>query len=206
MNHSSLSFSDIKSSGELNLKSIKQASNLIQVWIEKLLALGDLWEHPDDPYVWLCCIQALEGVAEGNFGVGSILLNEKEEVIIQGHNMSFVPAFRSELHAEMVVLNEWEKQLAGPLEDKSLNYKLFSSLEPCPMCFARLLCSDIKGIHYAAEDKLGGMVHRLDKMPPFFTEVAKRHDISRADSSPALLQAARDIMDISMGELNQRIK
>ena len=198
--------SEIKSVGESKLQLIKSPSVLVKKWIDQLLGLSHGWTHKDDPYVWLCCVQALEGVAEGNFGVGSILLNEKEEVIIQGHNMSFVPTFRSELHAEMVVLNDWEKQLEGPLEDKSLNYKLYSSLEPCPMCFARLLCSDIKGIHYAAEDKLGGMVHRLDKMPPFFVEVAKRHEISRADSSTALLQAARDIMDISMGELNQKIE
>lgn len=204
MNHASLT--DIKSSGELMLKAIKPAAAHIESWIHKLSILSNGWEHTDDPYVWLCCVQALEGISEGNFGVGSILVDEKGAVIIQGHNKSFVPDFRSDLHAEMVVLNEWEKQLEGPLEDKSLNYKLYSSLEPCPMCFARLLCSDIKGIHYAAEDKLGGMVHRLDKMPPFFTEVAKRHEISRADSSRELLQAARDIMDISMGELNQRIE
>lgn len=206
MNYPSLELSEIKAFGESSLKSIHNPTSPLQVWIEKLLELSNQWKLEDDPYVWLSCLQAFLGVSEGNFGVGAILVDEKGDIMIQGHNKSFVPDFRSDLHAEMVILNEWEKQLSGPLENKSLNYKLYSSLEPCPMCFARLLCSDIKGIHYAAEDKLGGMVHRLEQMPPFFTEVAKRHEISRANASPDLLQAARDIMDISMGDLNQRIK
>jgi len=132
-------------------------------------------------------------------------LNDKNEILIQDHNKSFVPAYRSDLHAEMVVLNAWESQF--PITDriKDLDYRLFSSLEPCPMCLTRLLYSDIKGIYYASEDNLGGMTRRIDAMPPFFKEISERHIISQAPCSPNLQKAGWEIMDISMKELNAKI-
>jgi len=172
----------------------------------QLLKRAGKWELPDDPYVWLSCVEALQGVSEGNFGVGAILIDEKGDVLIHGHNHSFRPAYRSDLHAEMVVLNRWESYLKGPLKNKNNGLRLFSSLEPCPMCLTRLLYSEIKGIHYAAEDDLGGMQRYVERMPPFFRQVAERHNLSRAIASPELLRIAGEIMDINKENLDGQIR
>lgn len=195
----------IYDSGKIQLAAIPNKSDAIKRWKDNLLELGQTWNFEDDPYVWLSCVQALVGVGEGNFGVGALLLDEQNNILIQDHNKSFVPAYRSDLHAEMVVLNAWESQF--PITDriKDLDYRLFSSLEPCPMCLTRLLYSDIKGIYYASEDNLGGMTRRIEAMPPFFKGIAERHIISQAPCSPTLQKAGWQIMDISMKELNAKI-
>lgn len=197
---------EIQAKGREILNSLALSYPGIEEKRLQLLDLGNTWLHPDDPYVWLSCVEALLGVSEGNFGVGAILIDEEGDILIQGHNHSFQPAYRSDLHAEMVVLNEWESHLTGPLKDKDNGLRLFSSLEPCPMCFTRLLYSEIKGIHYAAEDNLGGMQRYVENMPPFFREVAERHSLSRADASPALLHIAGEIMDINKESLDGQIR
>lgn len=197
---------DIHTKGSKILESLPHSFQGVAEKKIQLLKWAGKWKLEDDPYVWLTCVEALEGVSEGNFGVGAILIDEEGDILIQGHNHSFWPAYRSDLHAEMVVLNEWESHLTGPLKDKDNGLRLFSSLEPCPMCFTRLLYSEIKGIHYAAEDNLGGMQRYVENMPPFFREVAERHSLSRADASPALLQIAGEIMDINKESLDGQIR
>lgn len=197
---------EIENKGREILKALPNSFPDISEKKIQLLGWAGKWKLEDDPFVWLSCVEALQGVSEGNFGVGAILVDEKGDILIQGHNHSFKPDYRSDLHAEMVVLNEWESHLSGPLENKDNGLRLFSSLEPCPMCFTRLLYSEIKGIHYAAEDDLGGMQRYVEHMPPFFRSVAKRHNLSRANASPALLQIAGEIMDINKESLDGQIR
>ncbi|MEL6251822.1 MAG: deaminase [Bacteroidota bacterium] len=197
---------DIPTKGIEILEAIPNSLHDIEEKKIQLLAWAGKWKLADDPYVWLTCIEALEGVSEGNFGVGAALIDEAGDVLIHGHNHSFQPAYRSDLHAEMVVLNRWESYLKGPLKNKNNGLRLFSSLEPCPMCLTRLLYSEIKGIHYAAEDDLGGMQRYVERMPPFFRQVAERHVLSRANASPELLQIAGEIMDINKENLDGQIR
>ncbi|MDW3652494.1 MAG: hypothetical protein R8P61_35785 [Bacteroidia bacterium] len=197
---------EIQSRGREILEALPLSYPGIEEKRALLLDWESNWQLEDDSYVWLSCVEALFGVSEGNFGVGAILVDEKGDILIQGHNHSFKPDYRSDLHAEMVVLNEWESHLSGPLENKDNGLRLFSSLEPCPMCFTRLLYSEIKGIHYAAEDDLGGMQRYVEHMPPFFRSVAKRHNLSRAKASPALLQIAGEIMDLNKESLDGQIR
>ena len=63
-------------------------------------------EYPDDGNIWLTCILALNGANSGNYGVGSILQNGDGSIVSWGHNEMFNPYFRSDLHAEMVVMNK----------------------------------------------------------------------------------------------------
>lgn len=196
---------EIEEWGKQKLASISTQNKGFKGWIEKLYHWPKDFSRKDDVYVWLSCIEALYAVSEGNYGVGAILLDEKGDVLISDHNKSFYPDFRTDLHAEMVVLNNWEaKKLEGG-GIKELDYRLISSLEPCPMCLTRLLYSDIKIISYAAPDNLGGMLRMIDQMPPFFRETAKRHQLGQADASPKLLEAAWKIMELTMLDLNQRV-
>jgi hypothetical protein len=70
-------------------------------------------KYTDDSYAWLTCALALQGVATGNFGVGAILVDDGgNQILAQGHNEIFNPRFRSDRHAEMVVMDCCRTQIA----------------------------------------------------------------------------------------------
>ena len=49
----------------------------------------------------------------GTYGVGAVLLDSNGEIVVEGHNEVHVNAFRSDLHAEMVVMNAFETARPG---------------------------------------------------------------------------------------------
>ena len=194
----------ILQSGLGQLQSLQTPYSTIVHWRDFLLKNPDEWQHEDDPYTWLSCVQALLAIHEKNYGIGCILVDPQGEVIIQDHNQSFVPRYRTDMHAEMVVLNIWENMRTAPVAEE--DYTLYSSLEPCPMCLTRLITSDIKHIRYVAPDEAGGMVQRLDQLPPIHREFAQRHHIAQVNALPTLMEAATHILHISMDELNNRFR
>ena len=85
-----------------------------------------------------CRLAAAAG-QRGTYAVGAVLLDSDGAVVAEGHNEVFTGNFRSDLHAEMVVLNKFEAQHQGQGGPGALT--LVSSLEPCPMCMgAAYLC------------------------------------------------------------------
>ncbi len=161
-------------------------------------------EYPDDPYVWLTCVLALKAVSLGNFGIGCLLINEKGEVVVHGHNQVFTPYFRSDRHAEMVVMNDFEKRYHGTPEVR--NFALYTSLEPCPMCLARLIISDVPAIFYAARDYYGGMIQKRDDFPQAFLDLSQGRIFQQALCSPTLIKAADDILSINRLQMRYKIE
>ncbi|MDD4924315.1 MAG: nucleoside deaminase, partial [Dehalococcoidales bacterium] len=89
-----------------------------------------------DREIWLTCILAMQSVTLGNFGVGCVITDNNNTLVSYGNNQVFFPQFRSDFHAEMVTLNHFESVVKPAFVS---GYKLFTSLEPCPMCLARIL-------------------------------------------------------------------
>lgn len=193
----------IVEAGRKLLAEISPPSGEARAWKEFFSAYRFGAEYPDDAYVWLTGILALKSVAVGNFGVGSILVNGAGEVVAQGHNEVFKPYFRSDRHAEMVVMNRFEK--ANPHATGLSAYTLYTSLEPCPMCLVRLSTSNISKILYAAVDAEGGMVHNRHSLPPFWKELAQRKIFSQAQCSRDLIIAAESLFLINLNELMEKI-
>lgn len=161
-------------------------------------------EYPDDGYIWLTCVLALEAVDTGNFGVGCILIDRGGDVVVQAHNKVFDPYFRSDRHAEMVVMDELEdtQRKMTKLE----GYVLYTSLESCPMCLSRLITSGVKTVLYAAPDITGGMVHKMKNLPPVWIDLAKRQVFRQAKCSQDLTNAANQIFLLNADELNEKLK
>src|SRR5262249_36951669 len=90
------------------LATVDAATEPIAACKAYLLNYQPFADYADDIYAWLTCSLALEGVVTGNFGVGAILLDDRGQVVAQGHNEVFHPHFRSDRHAEMVVIDGWE--------------------------------------------------------------------------------------------------
>ena len=67
-------------------------------------------DHLDDDYCWLTCVLALKAACKGNFGIGALLVDLNGDIIESGHNEVFSPYFRSDRHAEMVVMTRFEEK------------------------------------------------------------------------------------------------
>jgi len=99
---------NIKESGVKELEKIGLENENISKWKTRLQYYEFKEAYPDDKYVWLTDVLALKAVDSGNFGVGCILVDLHGNVVFQGHNEVFNPYFRSDRHAEMVVMDDFE--------------------------------------------------------------------------------------------------
>ena len=115
------------------------------------------------------------GAAFRDRGVGGL---ESRGSLSSGHNEVFSPYFRSDRHAEMVAMDAFEDthRASGGLG----RFRLYTSLESCPMCLIRLSTSRIGRVLHAARDIPAGMVYRMSDLPPFWIELARRKSFEQA--------------------------
>jgi tRNA(Arg) A34 adenosine deaminase TadA len=199
-----MTIDDIQILGRKRLQRIVSTSAPVNRWKAELAGFQPAEDSADEPFVWLCCVLALESAHIGNFGVGSVLVDEDGTVLVHDHNRVFRPYFRSDRHAEMVVMDEFEDRFPD-LTDIG-GYTLYSSLEPCPMCLVRLSTSRIARIRYAAPDIPGGMVHEMERLPPFWKDLVAGKVFAQAHCSQTLIRAADAIFQLNLGELLADIK
>jgi cytosine deaminase len=173
--------------------------NEIQLKLEPLTNNPD---SVDDQYVKICIKEAIVVAREGNVGVGALLLNDKEEIVQKGHNRAFNPHYRSDLHAEMDVITNFEEQ--NKKIETMYGYKLYTSLEPCPMCLIRLICSGVSKLCYVAEDNIGGMVHLRNNMPPIWREFSAKFEFQKAHCSKELADIALEVWELTLDEVNKK--
>lgn len=195
---------EIRSKGQKELDGISAGNERIKRWKSVLINYKFKDELPDDRYVWFTNVLALQSVDSGNFGVGCILIDLSGNVIIHGHNEVFNPYFRSDRHAEMVVMDRFE-DTHRDLSDLA-GFTLYTSLESCPMCLVRLITSGIKRIFHASPDVSGGMVSRMDYLPEFWTDLSGGKVFSQAACSMEMIDAANEIFLLNVDELIEKIK
>jgi tRNA(Arg) A34 adenosine deaminase TadA len=157
-------------------------------------------QFKDDHLSLEVCKLALSAAEIGNYGIGSLLVDSNSLVIASGVNMVFKPYFRSDLHAEMVAMNSFEDthQNVNTLKQ----YTLYTSLEPCPMCTARLISAGCQRVVYVADDIYGGMAHAVQLLPSTWVKLAKECRFIRADCSPILKAVAYQIFRLNAEQLD----
>lgn len=204
MNHRKIKRVEIGGFGLALLAQIEPIDNEINKWKEWLENYKFDAEYSDDDYCWLTCVLALQAVNLGNFGIGSILIDSAGTIEDWGHNEVFSPYFRSDRHAEMVVMDNFENhnQNITKLE----GYTLYTSLESCPMCLTRLITSRINKVLHVADDTTGGMTHKLKDLPTIWIELADPQIFSKANCSEELVNASTQILLINVDELNEILK
>lgn len=164
-------------------------------------------EFPDDHYGHIAVLEAYEALIRGNFGIGAILVNKSSgDVILKSHNSVFYPFFRSDLHAEMTLLTEYENFMKGRTGEIYKDMVLYTSLEPCPMCLTRILISGISEVHYIATDSEGGMVSAMDKYPRIWQDFRKDKIIKKSVCSAELELLAFDIFALTGQLLDNKLK
>ena len=162
-------------------------------------------DYKDDRFGIIVVRQALLSLKEGSGGIGACLVDEASgKVVATGRNRQFKPYFRSDLHAEMDLLTryeEWLRKKGGKDTDadpRNCNgLVLVSSVEPCPMCLTRIINAGIKKMVYVTPDETGGMVSRMDQLPPFWKARADQCEYRQAVCSPEIQQLAQDLFDFT---------
>lgn len=140
------------------------------------------------PLIWRECFsQAWEAFQEGSRPIGAVVVNDIGEVISTGksstlNKLSNSVIYHNELaHAEVNALlkldNRVHKIVTG--------YTLYSTLEPCPLCFGAFYMSGIRHLKYPAKDRYGGSTNLKDTTP-----YLSRKPIKIEGPFPALEQLA----------------
>jgi tRNA(Arg) A34 adenosine deaminase TadA len=144
--------------------------------------------YTDDLYARAANLQAVKSVLEGGYGIGSVLINQEGKIIAESHNNQ-MQKHRSDLHAEMSLLTSFEESRQAKKYMNIYIYKpgmtVFSSAEPCPMCFIRINTTgcDTK---YCTPGPDDGMVSRVDYLPPAWKEMALKRKVSLGNCSPVM--------------------
>jgi cytosine deaminase len=153
-----------------------------------LVAFQPTAEYSDDVYAKAANLQALKSVMQGGYGIGSVLINQEGKIIAAAHN-SQIQKHRSDLHAEMTLLTDFEESRISKQYVNIYVYKpgliVFSSAEPCPMCFIRINTTgaDTK---YCTPGPDDGMASRTDFLPPAWKEMAMKRKVSLGNCSPVM--------------------
>lgn len=97
--------------------------------------------------------EASKALADGEFPVGCVMVYEGR-IVSRGRRMNSRAPNENELdHAEIVALR---KLFAQRPEIDRAKIIVYSSMEPCLMCYVTLLLNGIRTFVYAYEDIMGG--------------------------------------------------
>lgn len=100
--------------------------------------------------------QARAAAARGEVPVGAVLADPSGRVVAQDGNRTR-EASDPTAHAEILVIRAACRAAASP---RLPGYRLWVTLEPCPMCAAAISAARIEVLYYGADDpRMGGVVH-----------------------------------------------
>jgi len=163
---------------EFNLQTLKEK------------ALNFVPSKPNDIFALETIKEAICAAESGSFGIGAILVNEDtKEIVCRGQNKVFTQ-YRSDLHAEMDLLNTFEVQNGSKSREMLRKLTIYTSLESCPMCLCRIITSGVAKVYHIADDDRGGMVHLYKQLPIIWQEISKNRVFLKADCSKELSEIA----------------
>lgn len=118
-------------------------------------------------FMGMALANATSALSLGEFPVGCVIVAGEQVVASGSREGSAGPRPNETDHAEIMALRRLSllKEAIDPAE-----LAIFSTLEPCLMCYGAILLSGIREIVYAFEDVMGGGTGcRLDALPPLYT-------------------------------------
>jgi len=124
--------------------------------------------------------EAATALGEGEFPVGCVLV-EGEEVLVRSRRQNSTGAKANELdHAEVLAVR---KLLADHPARDCGKITVYSTMQPCLMCYATLLLSGFRKFVWAYEDIMGGGTDLpLDRLPQLYAGM-------RTEEVPRVLRA-----------------
>jgi tRNA(adenine34) deaminase len=123
----------------------------------------------DDEFFMLKALEEAEqALRAGEFPVGCVLVYDNR-VLVTGARYHTTPEQHNEIdHAEMLALRRLI-DLDSEIDREGVI--LFSTLEPCLMCYAAMVLNGIRQIVYAYEDVMGGGTSLdVKQLNPFYRD------------------------------------
>lgn len=108
---------------------------------------------------------ALLAEQEGNLPVGAVI-SLGGEVVAEGRSAIWVPEFEATSHAEIEAI----RAVPADLWQSSGEMSLYTTLEPCLMCFGAIMLHGIGRVVFGSSDNYGGASSVLSYLPPYFQE------------------------------------
>ena len=123
--------------------------------------------HNHDQFMNLALSEAKKALGDGEFPVGCVFVLDGEVVAKSRRKNSSGPQANELDHAEITALRTIQR--IEPMPDLS-EITVYSTMEPCLMCFSAMLLSGIRNYVWAFEDVMGGGTNLpLELLNPFYS-------------------------------------
>lgn len=130
--------------------------------------LQDFTER-DEMFMAEALVFARKALAENEFPVGCVMVSNGEIVATGARENSSV-SFSELDHAELVALRNL--QSSRPDIDLS-DVTVYSTMEPCLMCYSTLVVNGVKNVVYGYEDAMGGGTNLpLAALAPLYKDIS----------------------------------
>jgi tRNA(adenine34) deaminase len=133
-------------------------------------------------YMKLALEEARLALGDGEFPVGCVIVHRGRVVALARRENSGAGTMNEIDHAEIIAL----KKLSGavPLSERNETV-IYTTMEPCLMCFAAIMLSGLRTVVYAYEDAMGGGTScDRNVLPPLYrdAEMTLVRDVMRKES------------------------
>jgi tRNA(Arg) A34 adenosine deaminase TadA len=155
-----------------------------------------------DHFARIVVAEAIDAGLEGNAAVGALLASPDGEILLVERNRMLVPFFRSDYHAEMVLLSRYEEeQRPADLH----GYTLVTSLEPCEMCMIRIVISGVSNVLYVAEDLGKGGITGPNKLAANWARLAASQHFALAECDERLAEISLATFEETIGGISDKL-
>ncbi|MFH1918071.1 MAG: nucleoside deaminase [Nanoarchaeota archaeon] len=147
----------------------------------------------DEFYMNVALKEAGIALKEGNWPIGCAIVLDNE-IIARGRNQVYTLKNRT-AHAEMIAIN----QVAQRLFDKNTRVILYTTYEPCPMCFGAIILNTIERVVCGIDLDESGALHIRDNMPPAFRKEHYQFEITRgvlADECTEIFMKSNQVKEL----------
>lgn len=125
-------------------------------------------DQTDEKFMRLALAEAEAALAAGEFPVGCVLVADGE-VVATGARTNSTVEFSELDHAEIVALRALQR--ARP-EIELSRVTVYSTMEPCLMCYATLIVNNVRRLIYGYEDVMGGGTNlQLEALAPLYSSL-----------------------------------
>ena len=123
----------------------------------------------DDKYFMdLAYDQAVLAAQRNEVPVGAVLV-DINNVVLAADGNRILELSDPSAHAEMLIIRRASALLGSP---RLVNCRIYSTLEPCPMCATVIAFARLQSVHFGAGDPKGG---GIDHGPRIFTQPTCHH-------------------------------
>ena len=122
----------------------------------KLKSITEKTNH----FMKIALSEALKAKRRDEVPVGSVII-DKENNIISKNGNRIIELSDPTAHAEILCIREASEKIKN---ERLLDFSIFTTLEPCPMCASAISLARIKTVYFGAFDSKGGAIENGIKL------------------------------------------